>query len=47
MDRYKEMRHALQRAIRKSYWAYIEDIIYYTADINNDQQTKQNILVIH
>ena len=36
------MRHTLQREIRKSYWAYIEDIIDYTADINNDRQTKQN-----
>ena len=32
----------LQREIRKSYWAYIEYIIDYTADINNDRQTKQN-----
>ena len=35
------MRHTLQREIRKSYWAYIEDIIDYTADLNNDRQTKQ------
>ena len=42
LDKYKEMRHTLQREIRKSYWAYIEDIIDYTADINNDRQTKQN-----
>ena len=41
LDKYKEMRHTLQREIRKSYWAYIEDIIDYTADINNDRQTKQ------
>ena len=39
------MRHTLQREIRKSYWAYIEDIIDYTADINNDRQTKQKHLV--
>ena len=48
LDKYKEMRHTLQREIRKSYWAYIEDIIDYTADINNDRQTKtKTILVIH
>ena len=34
------MRHTLQREIRKSYWAYIEDIIDYTSDINNDRQKK-------
>ena len=41
LDKYKEMRHTLQREIRKSYWAYIEDIIDYTAATNNDRQTKQ------
>ena len=35
------MRHTLQREIRKSYWAYIEDIIDYTTATNNDRQTKQ------
>ena len=43
LDKYKEMRHTLQGEIRKSYchWAYIEDIIDYTAATNNDRQTKQ------
>ena len=35
------MRHTLQREIRKSYWAYMEDTIDYTAATNNDRQTKQ------
>ena len=41
LDKYKEMRHNTQREIRKSYWPYIEDIIDYTADTNNDRQKKQ------
>ena len=41
VDKYKDMRHTLQREIRKSYWAYIEDIIDYTADIYNDRQTEK------
>ena len=46
LDKYKEMRHTIQREIRKGYWAYIEDIIDYTADINNDRRTKKIIILV-